>query len=176
MSRKNMYVKITDNFIYTYVNKKLKKYESKYIKDGKVDNVHKLILYLNRLINKNFIKKRYIFILDNLLCNSDIFVYRYVFENMGLLNYKIITDIDILKNHLNEDNLIIMNWSSSMNYCYLNNKEIVINRFNEKIINGLNKKYLLTCGDKEFHFKANSPLYNYEDSEKVIFNFIEESE
>ena len=58
----------------------------------------------------------------------------------------------------------------------LNNKEIVINRFNEKIINGLNKKYLLTCGDKEFHFKANSPLYNYEDSEKVIFNFIEESE
>ena len=44
MSTKNMYVKITDNFIYTYVNKKLKKYESKYIKDGKVDNVHKLIL------------------------------------------------------------------------------------------------------------------------------------
>lgn len=176
MNKGNIYIKITDKYIYTFSKNKIKKYESKYIKDGKVDNTHKLILYLNRLINKSFIKKRYIFVLDTLLCNSDIFVYKYVFENMGLLNYKIITDIDILKKHLNEDNIIIMNWSSSINYCYLNCNEIVINRFNKNIINHLDKKYILTCGDTETHLKSNIPIYNYEDTDKLIFNFLKESE
>lgn len=176
MNNGNTYIKLTDKYIYTYKNKKVKKYESKYIKNGKVENVQKLILYLNRLINKGFIKKRYIFVLDTLLCNSDIFVYKYVFENMGLLNYKIITDAEILKHHLNEKNLIIMNWSSSINYCYLNCKEVVINKFNNRIINSLDKKYILTCGDTETHIKTEIPIFNYEDSDKVIFNFLEESE
>lgn len=172
----SIYIKLTDKYIYTYNNGKIKKYESKYIKNGKVDNVHKLISYLNLLLNKSFIKKRYIFILDTLLCNSDIFVYKYVFENMGLLNYKIITDIDLLKKHLTEDNIIIMNWSSSINYCYLNCNEIVINNYNNKIINNLNKKYILMCGDTDPKIKTDIPIYSYEDSEKVIFNFLKESE
>lgn len=176
MNKSKLYIKITDKYIYTYNDKRVKKYESKYIKDGKVDNTHKLIIYLNSILNKSFIKKRYIFILDNLLCNSDIFVYRYVFENMGLLNYKIITDVDILKTHLNEDNLIIMNWSSSTNYCYLNNGEVVINRFNQNIINNLDKKYIITIGDEEIHFNTKTPVYNYEDRENVIFNFLKESQ
>lgn len=175
MNKSNTYVKITDKYIYVYSNKRIKKYDSKYIKNGKVDNAHKLILYLNRLLNKGIIKKRYIFILDNLLCNSDLFVFKYVFENMGLLNYKIITDIDILKAHLKDDNLIIMNWSSSINYCYLNNKEVTINKINEKIINKLNKKYILMCGDTDPKIRSKTPIFSYEDSSKVIFNFLEES-
>lgn len=175
MNKKNIYVKLTDKQIYVYSNKGLKKYASKYIKNGKVDNVHKLISYLNKLLNKGIFKKRFIFILDTLLCNSDLFVYRYVFENMGLLNYKIINDIDILKNHLNDDNIIVMNWSSSTNYCYINNNEIVINKFNEKIINNLNKNYILMCGDTNTIIRTNIPVYYYEDKDNNIFNFIKES-
>lgn len=176
MSTGKIYVKLTDKYIYTYSNGKLKKYESKYIKDGKVDYAHKLVLYLNRILNKGLIKKRYIFILDTLLCNSDIFVYKYVFESMGLLNYKIINDIDILRKHLNEDNIIIMNWSSSTNYCYLNCDEIVISKYNKKIINNLDKKYILFVGDTDISLKTDIPLYSYENSEMVIFNFLKESD
>ncbi len=175
MNKGSIYIKLTDKYIYTYHNGVIKKYESKYIKDGKVENTHKLIIYLNRLLNKSIIKKRYIFVLDTLLCNSDIFVYKYVFENMGLLNYKIITDIDLLKEHINNENIIIMNWSSSINYCYLNCNEIVINRYNKNIINSLDKKYILTCGDTEINLTSKIPIYNYENNELVIFNFLEES-
>ncbi|MCH5166839.1 MAG: hypothetical protein J1F35_03005 [Erysipelotrichales bacterium] len=175
MNKHDTYVKLTDKYIYVYSNKTLKKYDSKYIKNGKVDNTHKLIIYLNNLLNKGIFKRRYIFILDTLLCNSDLFVYKYVFENMGLLNYKIINDIDILKNHLNDDNIIIMNWSSSINYCYINNNEIVINKFNEKIINRIGKKYIVMCGDTKTHLKTNIPVFNYEDEYNVIFNFLKES-
>ena len=64
MKLKKIYVKLTDNYIYVYSNKVLKKYESKYIKNGKVDNPYKLINYLNRLLNNNIFKKKYIFILE----------------------------------------------------------------------------------------------------------------
>lgn len=175
MNKKNIYVKLTDKYIYVYSNKTLKKHASKYIKNGKVDNVYKLINYLNNLLNKGVFKKNYIFILDTLLCNSDLFVYKYVFENMGLLSYKIINDIDILKNHLKEDNLIIMNWSSSINYCYINHNEIVVNRLNEKIINNLNKNYILMCGDLEIKLKTKTPVFYYENNQFVIFNFLKES-
>lgn len=175
MKLKKVYVKLTDNYIYVYSNKVLKKYESKYIKNGKVDNPHKLINYLNRLLNNKIFKKKYIFIVDTLLCNSDIFVYKYVFENMGLLNYKIISDIDIVKNHLNEENLIIMNWSSSIHYCYINNHEIVINNFNAKIIDNLKKKYVLICGDYPLDLQLKTPIYYYEDRNNMLFSFLEES-
>ena len=175
MKLKKIYVKLTDNYIYVYSNKVLKRYESKYIKNGKVDNPYKLIHYLNNLLNNNIFKKKYIFIIDTLLCNSDIFVYKYVFENMGLLNYKIISDIDIIKNHLNDENIIIMNWSSSIHYCYINNQEIVINNYNEKIIDSLNKKYILLCGDYQIDINTKTPIYYYEDRANILFNFLEES-
>lgn len=170
----SIYVKITDKYIYVYKNK-LKIYDSKYIKNGKVDNPYKLISYLNNILNKYIIKRKYIFILDTLLCNSDIFVYKYVFENMGLLNYKIITDIDIIKKYLNEDNIVVMNWSSSLNYCYLNNKDIVINKFNTNIINNLNKKYILLCGDTPINYKLNKKVYSFENESNIIFNYLEKS-
>lgn len=175
MKLKKIYVKLTDNYIYVYSNKVLKKYESKYIKNGKVDNPHKLINYLNILLNKNIFKKKYVFIVDTLLCNSDIFVYKYVFENMGLLNYKIISDIDIVKNHLTDENVIIMNWSSSIHYCYINNNEIVINNFNAKIIDKLKKKYVLICGDYPLDLELKTPIYYYEDRSNMLFSFLEES-
>ncbi len=175
MNKRNIYVKLTDKYIYVYSNKVLKTYNSKYIKNGKVDNVHKLISYLNSILNKGILKKRYIFILDTLLCNSDLFVYRYVFDNMGLLNYKIVNDIDIIKHKLTNDNLIIMNWNSSLNYCYVNNNEVVVSRYNPRIINQLNKKYALTCGDEQYNYSIETPIFDYENKKLLIFNFIEES-
>lgn len=168
---KNIYVKITDKYIYTYSNN-IKRYDSKYIKNGKVEDVYKLINYLNKLLNKNIFKRKFIFILDTLLCYSDLFVYRYVFENMGLLNFKIKNDLDYIKNYLNEENIIIMNWSSSINYAYINNGEIVINKFNDKIINSLDKKYILLIGDTEITNKIKIPIYRYENEDNVLFNFI----
>ena len=53
---KNIYVKLTDKYIYTYSDK-LKRYDSKYIKNGTVDNVFKLIDYLNKILEKNIFKK-----------------------------------------------------------------------------------------------------------------------
>lgn len=79
MNKGNIYIKITDKYIYTFSKNKIKKYESKYIKDGKVDNAHKLILYLNRLINKSFIKK------DTYSCLIHFYVTLiYLFINMFL--------------------------------------------------------------------------------------------
>lgn len=166
-----MYVKITDRYIYTYSNR-LTRYDSKYIKNGKVDNVSKFTIYLKHLLKEKLIKKRYVFILDTLLCNSDIFVYNYVFESIGLVNYKIINDLDILKSHLNEDNIIIMNWSSSSNYAYINNNEIICHPFNLNIVNKLNKKYILLSGDTGVSDKIKLPIYHYEHDDYVIFNYI----
>lgn len=170
----SIYVKLTDKYIYVYY-KKLKIYNSKYIKNGKVDNPYKLISYLNNILNFLLIKRTYIFILDTLLCNSDIFVYKYVFEKMGLLDYRIITDIDIVKKYLNEENIIIMNWSSSTNYCYKNNDEIIISKFNLNVINKLNKKYILLCGDVPLIYRFNKKTYKFEDEMNVIFNYLEKS-
>lgn len=146
--------------------------DSYYIKQGKVDNVNKLIIYLKSILNNNFVKNRYIFILDTLLCNSDVFVYKYVFDRIGVLDYKIITDIDLAKVKLNDDNIIIFNWSSSTKYAYLNNKEIIINPFNTNIINSLNKKYILLLGDTPISSRITKPVYEYEYHEKVIFNVL----
>ena len=77
-------VKITDKYIYLY-DKTLKILESKYIKNGRVDNVEKFIRYLRNILNNTFIKRKYIFILDPTLNNSELFVYRYVFDSIGLL-------------------------------------------------------------------------------------------
>lgn len=150
----------------------MKKYDSKYIKHGTVDDVFKLIDYLNKILEKNIFKIKYTFILDTLLSNSDLFTFKYVFESMGLINYKIINDLDIIKKHVTDDNIIIMNWSSSINYCYKNNNEIVVNKYNTNIINSLDKKYILTIGDTDISNKIKKPIYKYEFDEKVIFNYL----
>ena len=150
----------------------MKKYDSKYIKHGTVDDVFKLMDYLNKILEKNIFKIKYTFILDTLLSNSDLFTFKYVFESMGLINYKIINDLDIIKKHVTDDNVIIMNWSSSINYCYKNNNEIVVNKYNTNIINSLDKKYILTIGDTDISNKIKKPIYKYEFDEKVIFNYL----
>ena len=150
----------------------MKKYDSKYIKHGTVDDVFKLIDYLNKILEKNIFKIKYTFILDTLLSNSDLFTFKYVFESMGLINYKIINDLDIIKKHVTDDNIVIMNWSSSINYCYKNNNEMVVNKYNTNIINSLDKKYILTIGDTDISNKIKKPIYKYEFDEKVIFNYL----
>lgn len=91
---------------------------------------------------------------------------------MGLINYKIINDLDIIKNHVTDNNIIIMNWSSSINYCYKNSNEIVVNKYNTNIINNLNKDYILTIGDTKLSNKIKIPIYKYEHEELVIFNYL----
>lgn len=149
------------------------RYESHYIRLGRVDNVEKLIIYLNKILNNNFIKNRYIFILDTLLSNSDIFVYKYVFNRIGIMDYKMITDLDLVKNQLNSNNIIVFNWSSSINYCTLEDDNIYINTFNLRDINRSNKKYLLLVGDTPITSNIRIPQYRFEFYENVIFNFID---
>lgn len=168
---KNISVKLTDKYIYTYSDK-LKKYDSKYIKNGTVDNVFKLIDYLNKILEKNIFKIKYTFILDTLLSNSDLFTFKYVFESMGLINYKIINDLDIIKNHVTDNNIIIMNWSSSINYCFKLKDEIVVNKYNTNVINSLDKDYILMIGDTNISTKIKKPIYKYEHEELVIFNYL----
>lgn len=169
---KSIYVKLTDKYIYIY-SKNVKRYESFNIKNGKVDNVNKLIIYLKNILNTNFIKNKYIFILDTLLCNSDIFVYKYVFDRIGVIDYKIINDLDLASSLVKEDNIVIFNWSSSINYAYLNNKEIVVNPYNTNIINSLNKKYILLIGDTPISKNIRAPIYEYEYHDDVIFNVLQ---
>lgn len=168
---KPIYVKITDKYIYLHQTTTTK-YECKYIKNGTVDNVNKFQNYLQTILKYSFIKKKYIFILDSLLSNSDKFVYNYVFENLGLINYKIISDIDIIKNKLTDENIIIMNWSSTMNYAYKCNDEIIVNRLNISVINSLKKKYILLCGDTKVSDKIKIPILTYEYGDNVIFNYL----
>lgn len=91
---------------------------------------------------------------------------------MGLINYKIINDLDIIKEHITNNNIIIMNWSSSINYCYKNNNEIVVNKYNTNIINNLDKDYILLVGDTGISNKIKKPIYKYEHEELVIFNYL----
>ena len=140
----------------------MKRYDSKYIKNGTVDNVFKLIDYLNKILEKNIFKIKYTFILDTLLSNSDLFTFKYVFESMGLINYKIINDLDI----------IIMNWSSSINYCFKLKDEVVVNKYNTNVINSLDKDYILMIGDTNISTKIKKPIYKYEHEELVIFNYL----
>ena len=70
-----IYVKITDKYLYIYENNKVIRKKNLYIKNGRVDDVDKFIIYLKNNLDNNLIKRKYIFILDNLLNNSDIFVY-----------------------------------------------------------------------------------------------------
>ena len=167
---KPIYVKITDKYLYIYENGYLYKKNSKYIKNGKVDNVIELIDYLKTTLDTYLIKRKYIFILDNLLNNSDLFVYNYVFKSIGILDYKILNDLYFIKNIINNENIIVSNWSSSITYTYINNNELVTNLFNRKIINKLNKKYLILIGDTIITNNINKPIYNLENKELVIFN------
>ncbi len=91
---------------------------------------------------------------------------------MGLINYKITNDLEIIKKHLNAENIIIMNWSSSCNYAYLNGNEIVCHPMNVNILNRLDKKYILLVGDTEISNRIKIPIYRYENGENVIFNYI----
>lgn len=161
-------IKLTDKYIYLY-DKTLKILESKYIKNGRVDNVEKLIKYLRVILNNTFIKRKYIFILDPLLNNSEKFVYRYVFDSIGLLNYHITDDVSIVKDIIEDDNIILFSWTSGIYYCYKNDKEIVVNRYNNKVINSLKKKYIINIGDSEVNDTFNKPIYKYEDNINFIF-------
>ena len=161
-------IKITDKYIYLY-DKTLKILESKYIKNGRVDNVEKLIRYLRSILNNTFIKRKYIFILDPLLNNSEKFVYRYVFDSIGLLNYHITDDVSIVNDIIEDDNIILFSWTSGIYYCYKNDKEIVVNRYNNKVINNLKKKYIINIGDTEVNDIFNKPIYKYEDNINFIF-------
>ena len=46
---KKVYIKITDEYIYLYENKKLKTFESKYIKNSSIDNIELFSKYINML-------------------------------------------------------------------------------------------------------------------------------
>ncbi len=91
---------------------------------------------------------------------------------MGLVNYKIIDDIALVKSKLTDDNIIILNWSSSCNYVYLNNQEIICTPLNINIVNRLPKKYILLAGDTPVSNRLSLPIYHYEESDKVIFNYM----
>lgn len=110
--------------------------------------------------------------MDNLLNNSDLFVYNYVFKSCGLLNYKIINDLYFIKNIINEDNIVISNWSSSITYSYLENQEIKTYIYNQKRINLLDKKYIILIGDTQISNKFNKPIYRLENKKNVIFDCI----
>lgn len=135
-----------------------------------MDNVEKFMGYLKERLDKSIIKKKYIFILDTLLNNSDIFVYNYVFSSLGLLDYEITSDLEFIKNIINDENIIVMNWSSSINYAYINNNEICIYPFNANIINTLDKKYILLVGDTNISKRIKIPVYDMEYKDKVIYN------
>lgn len=169
---KTTYIKITDSYLYIYSNKRIERLDNLYIKNGKVDNIEKFISYLKDILNKNILKKKYIFIVDTLLCNSDLFVYNYVFESIGLINYKIINDLDIISNIIDDDNIIVMNWSSSINYAYKLDNQINLYPFNSKIINTLKKKYILLIGDTPISTRVELPVYESEFKDLVIFNYI----
>ena len=106
------------------------------------------------------------------MCNSDLFVYNYVFQSVGLVDYKMISDIDLIKDKLTEDNIVVLNWSSSMNYVYLLGREIVVEPLNTNIINRLDKKYIMLAGDTPISSKIKIPIYNFEYGDNVIFNYI----
>lgn len=146
------------------------KKDNKYIKNGRVDNVPLFIDYLKNNLDNSLLKKKYIFILDNLLNNSDLFVYNYVFKSIGILDYKIIHDIDLIKYMINDENIVICNWSSTITYSYLNNSEIITNLLNINVINNLDKRYVLIIGDEPLSKSINKPIYKMEHSDKVIFN------
>ena len=93
-----------------------------------------------------------------------------MFKYIGLLNYKIIRDIDIIKNIIDENNIIISNWSSSITYTYFNGKELLTYPLNINIINTLNKKYIIAIGDQELSKRIKLPIYKMEEQDKVIFN------
>ncbi len=131
-----------------------------------------MIIYLKNILNNGFLKNKYIFILDTLLCNSDLFVYKYVFDRIGILDYKIINDLDLAKQLINTENIVIFNWTSSINYAYLNGKEIVVNPYNTNVINSLNKKYILLIGDTPISQNIKKPIYEYEYHDNVIFNVL----
>lgn len=65
-----------------------------------------------------------------------------------------------------------MNWSSSTNYAYLNNKEVIVEPLNINIINRLDKKYIMLAGDEEISSKIKIPIYNFEYKDQVIFNYL----
>ena len=104
--------------------------------------------------------------MDNLLNNSDLFVYNYVFKSCGLLNYKIINDLYFIKNIINEDNIVISNWSSSITYSYLENQEIKTYIYNQKRINLLDKKY--EDGDIKKYDEIAKNIKNIEGADEKI--------
>lgn len=78
-------------------------------------------------------------------------------------------DLSIIESIINENNIVILSWSSGINYCYLNNNEIVVNKFNSKVINNLEKKYIIYIGDTDITDELNKPIYKYENNITYLF-------
>lgn len=93
---------------------------------------------------------------------------------LSITNYKLLSDIDIMSPYVSDDNIVVSSWSSSTTYAYKNNTDIVVNKFNTKIINSLDKKYILLVGDTPLTNKVNKKVLTSEYEELLIFNYIKE--
>lgn len=78
-------------------------------------------------------------------------------------------DLNIIESIINENNIIILSWSSGIYYCYLNDNNIVLNKYNSKIINSLDKTYIVYIGDTDIPDKLNKPMYKYENNITYLF-------
>ena len=169
---KKVYIKITDEYIYLYENKKLKTFESKYIKNSSIDNIELFSKYISSIINEKGLKKQYIIIVNNLLNTSELFTYKYAIGKSNILYYKIIQDKDLLKESISKEYIIVFSWTNSTTMMYKLNKEIYIEPLSNKLIDKLKKKYILLIGDTNIKKKFKLPILISEHYDINVFNYI----
>lgn len=176
----NIYtIKLTDFNIYIY-NKKTKEFikekiSNNIIKNNKIYNTEKAIKELNKIfskykINTNLFKTKIIFLISKALNPAELFCFKYVFNEITNINYKIVYEEECIK----EKNEIII-WGNLISLPF-NQKtlEITDNKDLKKYLK--NKKCLLIGNsdnleevkEKIFEITSHSIL-EYENSDTIIF-------
>ena len=170
-------IKLTDKIIYIFHIKKkqLTEIEIKknIIKENKVYDPKKLINLLNKILKENLInnklfKTKIYLLLNKNLNPSENFCFKYVFNNILNINYKIIYEENLLK----EKNELIL-WED---YLYFKSKLININDKNAIKKDLENKNYILIGNSSNWEKYKQSlednlknEILEYENSHTILF-------
>ena len=172
----NIIIKILDNEIILYKNKKI--YEeniNKIMDNNYITKCRTLEKSIKKIIDKyslsnNFIQNKIYILINKIYSETNLFVIKTIMYNLGFSNYKLIYEEDIYKDIYPN---ILSIWKDNGIYIK-DNVEYYIDINNKNDIKKITSNTLLITSNKEVINKLNKDLILYEYTNYPLFKMIEE--
>ena len=169
-----IYIKILDNEIWISKNNKLYKEKTNTILENNfITNYKVLETNLKQIINKYkltnlIIQNKIYIIINNLYCETNLFILKTIMYNLGLSNYKLLYEEDLYKDIYPN---VLSIWKTNGIYIY-NNIENYIDINNKNDIKKISTNTLLITSNKDILNILNKDLILYENDTNPIFDMI----